>query len=77
MTIADRQNQYALTLFYFIWEGEPPGEPLFRIRLETAGIIGSLIKYIKTAHQEVRPPNFGEELDRVEIDNEEKTRRAI
>ncbi len=28
MTIADRQNQYDLILLYFIWEGEPPGEPL-------------------------------------------------
>jgi hypothetical protein len=60
-----------------IWEGEPPGEPLFQILLETTGITGSLIKYIMTAQQEVRPPNFGEELDRVELDNEEKTRRAI
>jgi hypothetical protein len=43
----------------FVWEGEPPGEPLFVTDGDDTVLSVSDRKHHNTAHQEVRPPNFG------------------
>jgi hypothetical protein len=44
---------------FSIWEGEPPGEPLFVKSGEEAVFAVYISKHNNVAHQEVRAPNFG------------------
>ena len=52
--------------FLFIWEGEPPGEPLLVITGEDAVFLVNYRKHHNAAHREVRPPKIGFASDPVE-----------
>ena len=43
----------------YIWEGEPPGEPLLENSGEDVVFSVNNHKHNNAAHQEVRPPIFG------------------